>query len=339
MRMLLFDARGYDRAAFSAVTTAHEVAFQEAKLTATTAPLAHGFEVVCAFVNDHLDADVLERLKSVGVRLLALRSAGFNNVDLVAAQRLELPVVRVPAYSPEAVAEMAVTLVLALNRKVHRAYARVRELNFSLEGLVGFNLAGKTVGLMGTGRIGAVAARIFSGFGCDVLAYDPVVNDRVAALPRVRYVGLDELYAQSHVLSLHLPLTQGTHHLIDAKSLGQMRRGVMLINTGRGGLIDSRALVDGLKSGQVGAAGLDVYEEEEGLFFDDHSGDVLQDDVMARLLTFPNVLITSHQAFLTEEALANIASITLASVDALAQGKPLTNQVLESRKFYDSCAR
>jgi D-lactate dehydrogenase len=270
----------------------------------------------------------LRILREAGVRLLALRSAGFNHVDLVAARALGVPVVRVPEYSPYAVAEHAVGLVLALNRKIHRAYSRVREWNFSLDGLVGFDLHGKTVALIGTGRIGRAAARIFHGFGCRILAHDARPEPTLVAQLGVRYVQLGEAYREADVISLHLPLTPATHHLIDAKALSGMKRGIMIINTGRGALIDSRALIAALKTGHVGSAGLDVYEEEEGVFFRNLSSTVLQDDVLARLLTFPNVLVTSHQAFLTEEALWNIASTTLANITAFERGQPLVNEVL-----------
>ncbi len=325
MKTLLFDAHRYDRESFTTANhdATHELTFLEVRLTRATAPLAAGHDVVCAFVNDQLDADVLAILRAAGVRLIALRSAGFNHVDLAAAARLDLPVVRVPEYSPHAVAEHAVALVLALVRKLPRAHARVRDGNFSLDGLVGFDLHGKTVGLIGTGRIGLVAARIFGGFGCVVIAHDLVA----APTSLVSYVGLDELYRRSDIISLHVPLTPATRHVIDAASLDRMKRGVILINTGRGALIDTPALVDALKRGQIGGAGLDVYEEEEGVFFEDLSNQVLQDDVLARLLTFPNVVVTSHQAFLTREALAAIADTTLASIAAFAAGAPLAHEV------------
>ena len=324
MRIAFFDTHRFDRAAFESACVGydHALTFFEPRLTVQTAGLAAGFPAVCAFVNDTLDAPCLQALAAGGTRLVALRSAGFNQVDLPEAERLGLSVCRVPEYSPEAVAEHAVALVLTLNRKVHRAYARVREWNFSLDGLVGFDLHGKTVGLVGTGKIGQVAARIFRGFGCRVLGYD------VAATAKdVEYVALPDLYRESDVISLHVPLTPATHHMIDAAALASMKRGVMLVNTGRGALIDSRALIDALKSGHLGAAGLDVYEEEEGVFFQDLSNKVLQDDILARLLTFPNVLVTSHQAFLTTEALASIAQTTLANVRAFERGEPLTNEV------------
>jgi D-lactate dehydrogenase len=278
-------------------------------------------------VNDHLDEETLAILSQGGVRLIALRSAGFNHVDLAAAARLGLRVVRVPEYSPHAVAEHAVALMMALNRQTHRAFNRVREANFSLEGLSGFDVFGKTVGIVGTGRIGAVLARIMSGFGCEVLAYDPRPNPRLVAELNVTYVQPSELYRRSDILSLHVPLTPETHHLIDGAVLSSMKRGAMLINTSRGALIDTRALIEALKREHLGAAGLDVYEEEEGVFFKDLSHRVLQDDVLARLLTFPNVLITSHQGFLTREALSNIAETVLSAVSAFERGEPLTTEV------------
>jgi D-lactate dehydrogenase len=329
MRLAVFDTHRYDREALELANAdfGHTLVFFEPRLTPQTAQLAHGFEAVCSFVNDKVNAQVLEVLHAGGVRLIALRSAGYNHVDLAAAARLGIRVVRVPEYSPYAVAEHAVALVLALNRRIHQAYARVRDWNFSLEGLVGFDLHGKTVGLVGTGRIGTAAARIFVGFGCRVLCYDAMPNMALEEELGVRYAPLETLYAEADILSLHVPLTPDTHHLVNADSLARMKRGVMLINTGRGALIDSRALIAALKTGHVGAAGLDVYEEEEGIFFTDLSGQVLQDDTLARLLTFHNVLVTSHQAFLTREALGNIAETTLASVRAFERGEPLAHEV------------
>ncbi|MBZ4421317.1 2-hydroxyacid dehydrogenase [Myxococcus sp. RHSTA-1-4] len=329
MRLAVFDTHRYDRDALEKANArfGHALTFFEPRLTLQTAKLADGFPAVCSFVNDRVDAATLEVLRAGGVRLVAARSAGYNHVDLEAARRLDIRVSRVPEYSPHAVAEHAVALVLALNRHLTRAFARVRDWNFSLDGLVGFDLAGKTVGVVGTGRIGRVAARIFRGFGCQVLCYDVAPDAELERELNVRFVPLDELFATSDVISLHVPLTPGTHHLVDAAALARMKKGVVLINTGRGALIDSRALLAALKSGHIGGAGLDVYEEEEGVFFQDLSGQVLQDDVLARLLTFPNVLVTSHQAFLTHEALANIAETTLASVRAFEQGEPLVNEV------------
>ena len=329
MRIVFFDSHAYERESFTLANASfgHTLTFLEPRLTRETAPLAAGHDVACAFVNDRLDQPALAGLRAAGVRLIALRSAGFNHVDLAAAAALGLRVVRVPEYSPYAVAEHAIAMALTLNRKIHRAHARVREWNFALDGLVGFDLHGKTVGLICTGRIGAAAARIFRGFGCRVLAHDvspdPVLRRDVG----VEYVALTELYREALVISLHVPLTPATRHLIDADALAAMRRGVMLINTGRGALVDTRALLAALKSGQIGAAGLDVYEEEEGVFFRDLSGTVLQDDVLARLLTFPNVLVTAHQAFLTHEALANIAGTTLANVTAFERGDLRANEV------------
>jgi D-lactate dehydrogenase len=329
MRIAVFDTHAYDRESFEAanVRFGHPLTFFEPRLTRETAALARGYETVCSFVNDRLDEPALRALHDGGTRLIALRSTGYNHVDLEAAARLGLPVVRVPEYSPWAVAEHAVALVLALNRKIHRAYARAREWNFSLDGLVGFDLHGKTVGIVGTGRIGRAATRIFHGFGCRVLAFDFRPDPALVTELGVHYVGLPELLGESDVISLHVPLTPVTHHMIDDEALAAMKRGVVLINTGRGALIDSLALIGALKSGQVGAAGLDVYEEEEGIFFQDLSNRVLQDDVLARLLTFPNVLVTSHQAFLTREALANIARTTLENVTAFERGEPLQNEV------------
>lgn len=329
MRLAVFDTHRYDRDALEKANArfGHALTFFEARLTLQTARLADGFPAVCSFVNDKVDAATLAALQVGGVRLVAARSAGYNHVDLEAARRLGIRVTRVPEYSPHAVAEHAVALVMSLNRHIPRAFARVRDWNFSLDGLVGFDLAGKTVGVVGTGRIGRVAARIFHGFGCQVLCYDVAPDAGFERELGVRYVPLDALFAASDVISLHVPLTPGTRHMVDAAALARMKKGVMLVNTGRGALIDSRALLDALKAGHIGGAGLDVYEEEEGIFFQDLSGQVLQDDVLARLLTFPNVLVTSHQAFLTHEALANIAETTLASVRAFEQGEPLVNEV------------
>lgn len=329
MDIAMFDTHQYDRDAFerARMGRAHRIVYFEPRLMPETASMAKGFGAVCSFVNDRVNRETLEILKAVGVRLVALRSAGYNHVDLRAAAELGLPVVRVPEYSPHAVAEHAVALVLALDRKIHRAYARVRENNFSLEGLVGFDLRGKTFGIVGLGRIGRVVARIMRGFECEVLAYDVAPDAGVAATLGVRLVQLPELLRASDIVSLHVPLTPETHHMIDAAALQSMKRGAMLINTGRGALVDSRALIDALKSGQVGAAGLDVYEEEEGVFFRDLSEQVLRDDVLARLLTFPNVLVTAHQGFLTREALDAIAQTTLDNIEAFERGGPLRNEV------------
>jgi D-lactate dehydrogenase len=327
MRTLIFSSQTYDRDSFLAAQLPPDIElhFQPARLNLETVALADDHPVVCAFINDDLSAPVLEHLAAGGTRLIALRSAGYNHVDLPTAKKLGLSVVRVPAYSPHAVAEHAVALILALNRHLHRAYNRTRDGDFSLHGLTGFDLVGKTVGIVGTGQIGATFARIMAGFGCSLLAYDPFPNPRVQALG-ARYLELPELLAQSQIISLHCPLTAQSKHLINAVSLAQMQPGAMLINTGRGALVDTPALIEALKSGQLGYLGLDVYEEEAQLFFEDRSDRPLQDDVLARLLTFPNVIITAHQAFLTREALGAIAQTTLDNIARWAEGSP-QNQV------------
>ncbi|WP_220813038.1 2-hydroxyacid dehydrogenase [Pseudomonas paralcaligenes] len=324
MRIVMFSSKPYDRASFEAIDlpAGWQLHFQDSLLRADTAALAEGCEVVCAFINDDLSAPVLEHLAAGGTRLIALRSAGYNHVDLQAAERLGLTVVRVPAYSPHAVAEHAVALILALNRRIHRAFNRTREGDFSLHGLTGFDLHGKTVGVVGGGQIGLAFARIMAGFGCRLLIADPCPVAGLDVL-QARQVELDELIAESDVISLHCPLTEASHHLIDAARLARMKCGAMLINTGRGALVDTPALIEALKSGQLGYLGLDVYEEEAELFFEDRSDQPLQDDVLARLLTFPNVIVTAHQAFLTREALAAIAATTLDNIAAWAAGAPV----------------
>lgn len=328
MKVAFFDTHRYDREAFMLANAkfAHDITFFEARLTLATANLASGFGCICAFVNDKLDRPVLQLLAQNGTRLIALRSAGFNHVDLAAARDYGCSVARVPEYSPHAVAEHALALILSLNRKMHRAYNRVRDGNFSLEGLVGFDLNGKIVGVIGTGKIGAVFAGVMLGLGCRVLAYD-TKPDAALAARGVEFTSLEELLCNAAIISLHVPLNAQTRHLINSGTLALTRPGVMLINTGRGALIETAALIDSLKSGQLGSAGLDVYEEEEGIFFADHSGEILQDDQLARLMTFPNVLITSHQAFLTREALDGIASTTLQSISDFAAGRPLRCEI------------
>jgi D-lactate dehydrogenase len=328
MRVAVFSAKQYDEQFLrkANVDGHHELLFLEARLGLATASLAAGTQAVCLFVNDDASARVLDVLAEAGVRLVALRSTGFNHVDLDAAQRLGLRVVRVPGYSPHAVAEHCVGLILALNRHVHRAYNRVRDGNFSLQGLLGFDLYGSTVGVVGTGQIGTCFARIMLGFGCRVLAYDPFPNHELVQAG-VRYVDLDDLWPVCDIVSLHCPLTADTRHLIDTTTVQQMKPGVMVINTGRGALVDTTAVIGALKSGQIGSLGLDVYEEEADLFFEDLSDQVLHDDVFTRLLTFPNVLITGHQAFFTVNALTEIAATTIASLDAFEQGSPLENEV------------
>lgn len=319
----VFDTKPYDRDALQQ-SAAPGIAwhFLDFRLNAETAPLAKPARAVCVFVNDRLDRPCLEVLAGQGVELIALRCAGFNNVDLAAAKALKLTVTRVPAYSPHAVAEHAVALLLALNRKIHRAYNRVREQNFSLHGLVGFDLHGKTAGIVGTGKIGRIVAQILRGFGMKVLAYDPFPAPEWAQPNGVDYVDARTLAQNSDVVSLHTPLTPETKHLIRAETLALMKPGSVLINVSRGALIDTTALIAALKSGQLAGVGLDVYEEEEGIFFEDLSSEVLQDDELARLLTFPNVLITAHQAFLTREALGEIARVTVANLTALANRTP-----------------
>jgi D-lactate dehydrogenase len=318
----VFDTKPYDRRFLDAQAgTDLAPHYLETRLGPETASLAAGCRVVCAFVNDDLSAATIERLAAGGVELIALRCAGFNNVDLEAAAQHGLTVVRVPGYSPHAVAEHTVALILALNRKIHRAYQRVREGNFSLSGLVGIDLHGRTAGVVGLGQIGKALVTNLLGFGMQVVGYDPYADAAWLAEAGVELLELDELLARSDIVSLNAPLTPETRHMIDARAIERMKEGVMLINTGRGALVDTAALIDGLKSGRIGAAGLDVYEEESGYFFEDRSDQVITDDVLARLLTFPNVLITSHQAFLTEDALRNIAETTMGNIRGFLKGK------------------
>lgn len=319
-----YDTKPYDRLYFERAPDADRLRrqFHEFRLTQETAGSALGAQAVCVFVNDRLDRLCLEALQRANVGLVALRCAGFNNVDLNAAKTLGLAVVRVPAYSPHAVAEHTVALLLALNRKIHRAYNRVREHNFSLSGLVGFDLHGKTVGVVGTGKIGRIAAQIFRGFGMQVLAFDPFPSAEWAATLDVRYTDFETLLAQSDIVSLHLPLTPQSRYLLNAESFARLKPGAFLLNTSRGKLVDTTALIQALKAGRLGGVALDVYEEEEGIFFEDHSGEVLQDDELSRLLTFPNVLITAHQAFLTHEALSEIARVTTGNLIRFSDGRP-----------------
>ena len=328
MRIAFFSTHTYDRQFFDDANRPHrhDIRYLEARLTPATSTLAAGATAVCAFVNDDLHAEVLTSLHATGVRLIALRSAGFNHVDLPKAFELGFTVARVPAYSPYAVAEHTVAMMLSLNRKIHRAHARVREGNFALDGLLGFDMRGRTVGLVGPGKIGTVVARILAGFGCRLLAYDLAPNPECAAAG-VRYVALEDLWGQSDIVSLHAPLTGDTRHMVDAAAIARMKPGVMIVNTSRGALVDTAALIDGLKSGHVGYVGLDVYEEEEQLFFRDLSAQVIQDDVFARLLTFPNVLITAHQAFFTSEAMTAISEVTLENVSAFEQDRRTGNEL------------
>lgn len=328
MEVAVFSTKAYTRAYFEAAGDAngHRLTYFEPRLQLETAGLAAGYPAVCVFVNDVLDAAVLERLRAGGTEVIALRCSGFNHVDLAVADRLGFAVVRVPAYSPYAVAEHAVALMLALNRKVHRAYNRVREGNFALEGLVGFDMRGRTVGIVGTGKIGQVVARILAGFQCRLLAFDPYPCAALADLG-VGYVALDELLGESDIVTLHCPLMPATRHLIDARAVQTMKPGVMLINTSRGALVDTQAVIDGLKSGGIGYLGLDVYEEEADLFFENLSEQVIQDDVFARLLTFPNVIITGHQAFFTDDALRSIAETTLRNIADIEAGRACPNRI------------
>jgi len=329
LSVAMFSTQAYDRADFERALAGSEslhFRFFRERLTAETVDLAQGFDAVCAFVNDRLDADVLEALAHRGVGAIALRCAGFNNLDLAAAQRLGLTVTRVPGYSPEAPAEHALALILALNRKLIRSHRRVAEGNFSLHGLLGFNLYGTTVGIVGTGRIGTALARILNGFGCRILAYDPEPNDACRDLG-VRYVALDELLRAAKVVSLHCPLNSSTHYLINAEAIEKMPEGVMLINTGRGALVDTQAVIQGLKSGQIGYLGLDVYEQEEELFFEDRSFEIITDDVFQRLLTFPNVMITGHQGFFTRQALDAIAESVTTNLTQIARGQSPTDAI------------
>jgi len=320
----LFDTKPYDRQYLLAAAPADQInwIFHDFRLTADTAHVCRQTPVVCIFVNDRADRAVLERLHANGVRLLALRCAGFNNVDLAAARDLGLQVVRVPAYSPHAVAEHTVALLLTLNRRIHQAFQRVREHNFSLNGLVGFDVCGRTVGVVGTGRIGRIAAQIFRGFEARVIAYDPFPSPDWAAQHGVTYTDFESLLGLSDIVTLHLPLTPDTHHLLNTRTLALLKPGAFVLNTSRGKLIDTAALIAALKARHIGGVALDVYEEEEGIFFEDLSGEVLQDDELSRLLTFPNVLITSHQAFLTHEALSEIARVTTQNLLRLESGQP-----------------
>lgn len=324
MKIAFYDTKNYDMTAFNRLndTYGFKIKYFESKLTEDTARLARGYDVVCAFVNDTINDVVIDVLEEVGVGLIAMRCAGYNNVDFEAAKG-RIKVVRVPAYSPYAVAEHALALIMTLNRKTHKAYSRTRDNNFNINGLQGFDLYGKTIGVIGTGKIGRVFAGICEGVGMKVLAYDKFPSEASG----LTYVDLDTLYAQSDIISLHCPLLKETHHIIGATSIDKMKEGVMVINTSRGGLVDTEALIEGLKEKKIGYAGLDVYEEESDYFFEDFSEEIISDDVLARLLSFPNVLVTSHQAFLTKEALENIATTTLDSIKAYQDGDTLINEI------------
>lgn len=328
MRVAVCSTQVYDRQFFLAANHAagHGLVFFDSRLCEETRQMVASFPAVCVFVNDTLNAAVLTALAAQGTRLIVLRCAGFNNVDIQAASDLGLHVVRVPAYSPHSVAEHSVALMLALNRHLHRAYNRVRNGNFALQGLLGFELRGKTVGIVGTGRIGAAVAQILHGFGCRLIAYDPQPNPGCISLG-VEYVPLEKLTAASDIITLHCPLNQQTRHLIDTAAVARMKQGVMLINTSRGAVIDTLAVIEGLKSSKIGHLGLDVYEQEGDLFFQDLSDQVIQDDVFERLLTFPNVLITGHQGFFTDEALSSIAQTTLQNISVFERDGVCQNEV------------
>ncbi len=327
MKIAFFSAKKYDRDYFDRFTTSQELLYFDAPLTQSTAKLAIGCKAICVFVHDKIDAGVISELKNIGVALIALRCAGFNNVDIMTAKASGIAVVRVPAYSPYAVAEHAVALILTLNRKTHKAYNRVREGNFSLERLTGFDLHGKTIAVIGTGKIGQVFCKIMLGFGCRVLAFDIIANRKLEA-DGVEYLPLIDLLQQADIISLHCPLTELTQHIINDQTIGMMKEGVMLINTSRGALIETAAVLNGLKSRRIGYLGLDVYEQEETLFFNDLSENIIDDDDIMRLLSFPNVLITAHQGFFTEEALNEIAKITFLNFKQFEEGLVLTNKVI-----------
>ncbi len=324
MEIAVYDTKPFDREYLSSAASGHDLVwrFHEFRLSVETAPAAKGAQAVCIFVNDQADRACLEVLAELDIRLITLRCAGYNNLDLAAARSLGISVVRVPAYSPHAVAEHTVGLLLTLNRKIHRAYNRVRELNFSLNGLVGFDIHGKNVGILGTGRIGRITAQIFRGFEANVLAYDPFPSREWAEAHGIQYTDMDTLLATVDILSLHLPLSPESLHLLNEESIARTKPGIFILNTSRGKLIDTTALIAALKSGHIGGVALDVYEEEEGIFFQDLSGKVLLDDELSRLLVLPNVLITAHQAFLTKEALSEIARVTTENLLHFAAREP-----------------
>jgi D-lactate dehydrogenase len=326
MTITFYSAQSYDKTYFDLFNKSHTIVYTEARLDEQTVGLSAGSEAVCLFVNDRATDETIRKMSGQGVRLIALRCAGFNNVDLEAANQYGIPVVRVPDYSPHAIAEHTVALILALNRKTHKAYNRIRDGNFSLERLTGFDLFGKTVGVVGTGKIGAVFCEIMLGFGCKIRAHDLVENESLKT-QGVQYCDLPELLAESDIVSLHCPLNSATRHLINQGSINLLKPHAMLINTGRGALVDSNAVLGALKSKQLGYLGIDVYEQEENLFSRDLSDTIIPDELILRLMTFPNVLITAHQAYLTEEALSEIARITLQSMDAFAEGAFLRNQI------------
>jgi D-lactate dehydrogenase len=328
LKTAVYSARRYDKTMLAQANfdAGHELRFLEDRLSRETAILAEGCEAVCVFVNDTVDAEVLGILAGQGVRLVATRSTGYNHVDAAAARRLGIAVVRVTDYSPNSVAEFAVGLLLAVNRKIARASVRTREGNFDLDGLMGFDLHGKTVGVIGTGKIGTIFARIMAGFGCTLVGYDRYPTPAFEALGG-RYIGVDELLACSDVVSLHCPLLEETHHIVDAAALARVKRGCVLVNTSRGGLVDTEAAVQALKTGQLGGLAIDVYEQEASLFFQDLSSTIITDDVIQRLVSFPNVIVTGHQAFFTVEAIGQIMRTTIDSIGAFERGEELVNRI------------
>ena len=328
-KIAFFGAKPYDIASFDKVNEKYnyDIRYYKGHLNPNNVVLTQDTDVVCIFVNDTADAAVIDAMVDNGVKLLALRCAGFNNVDLKAA-KVKLPVVRVPAYSPYAVAEYSLALMLSLNRKIHRAYWRTRDGNFSLNGLMGFDMHGKTIGIIGTGKIARILIRLLKGFGMRILAYDLYPDMKFAGEEGISYVSLDELYRESDIISLHCPLTDQTKYMIDKDSIDKMKEGVMIINTGRGQLINTNDLIEGLKEKKIAAAGLDVYEEEGEYFYEDKSDKIIDDDVLARLLSFNNVIVTSHQAFFTKEALHNIAETTLQNIEDFRCHRPLVNEVI-----------
>ncbi len=328
MKIACFSTKSYDRSSFDRLLpeSGHSFSYFEAKLDFHTLSLAEGHQAICSFVNDHIDAAMMKKMAKMGISLIALRCAGYNQIDLKAAAENGIKIVRVPAYSPEAVAEHAFALILTLARKTHKAYNRVRDNNFSIEGLTGVNIHGKTIGVIGTGAIGRAFCRIAKGFGCKVLAYDVVENEEMKKLG-VKYQPIAEVLGNSHIISLHCPLTPETHHLINAETIALMQDGVALINTSRGALVETKAVIKALKNKKIGFLGIDVYEQEENIFFKNLSEEIMQDEQIARLMTFPNVLVTGHQAFLTKEALAQISATTLANITAFEKGEELLNEV------------
>jgi len=330
MKIAFYSAKQYDRDFFDMAnrSKSHELTYFSFSLEEKTVGLAEGYDAICVFVNDIVNDVCLEKMASFGIKVIALRCAGFNNVDLEAAEKFGIKVVRVPAYSPHSVAEHTLALVLSLNRKIHRAYNRVREGNFSIEGLMGYDLNGLTAGVIGTGKIGECVSQIFKGFGCKVIAFDPTENENCLKIG-VKYVGLDQLLSEADIITLHCPLTAESHHLINKETIKKIKDDAMLINTSRGGLIDTVAITKALKKGKIGSLGIDVYEEEGDLFFKDMSGQVIQDDVFARLTTFPNVIITGHQAFFTQNALRNISDITLSNISEIESKGASENEVFQ----------